>query len=92
MDGFFVAQCVGFASSLILLLVLYIYWNDRRLIRIPPRALYFSPKRHTAVDIHAEAERLATSPSIDDTEKIPPKTGRRYIVVGGVSCSNYEQR
>jgi nucleoside-diphosphate-sugar epimerase len=92
MDGIFVAQCIALASSPILLLVLYIYWNDRRLTQIPPRALYFSPKRHTAVDIHAEAERLATSPPIDDTKKIPPKTGRRYIVVGGVSCYNYEQR
>ena len=92
MSGIFVAQCIAFASCPILLLVFYVYWNDRRLIQIPPRALYFSPKRHTAVDVHAEAKRLATSPPIDDSEKIPPKTGRRYIVVGGVSCYNYEQK
>ena len=92
MDGTFVAQCIALASSPVLLLVLYIYWNDRRLIQLPPRALYFSPKRHTAADIHAEAERLASSPPIDDTNKIPPRTGRRYIVVGGVSCYNYELR
>jgi hypothetical protein len=92
MDGIFVAQCIALALSPILLLVFYIYWNDRRLIQIPPRALYFSPKRHTVVDIHAEAKRLATLPPIDDTEHIPPKTGRRYIVVGGVSCYNYEQK
>ena len=85
MDRNFVALCVVLASSPILLLALYIYWNDRRLTRIPPGALHFSPKRYTAVDIHAEAERLASSPPIDDTDKIPPKTGRRYIVVGGVS-------
>ena len=85
MDGFLVAQCIALASSPILLLVFYIYWNDRRLAQIPPRALYFFLKRDTTVDIHAEAKRLATSPPIDDTEKIPPKTGRRYIVVGGVS-------
>ena len=91
MDEVFVAQWIALASSPILLLVLYIFWNDRRLIQIPPRALYLSPKRHTAVDVHAEAERLASSPPIDDTDKIPPKTGRRYIVVGGVSCYNYEQ-
>ena len=90
-DGIFVVQCIALASSPIFLLVLYIYWNDRRLIQIPPRALCLSPKRHTAVDVHAEAERLAASPPIDDTETIPPKTGRRYIVVGGVSCYNYEQ-
>ena len=93
MDGIFVAQCIALASTPILLLVSYVYWNDRRLIRIPPRALDISPKRHTAVDVHAEVERLAASPPIDDTESIPPKTGRRYIVVGGVSCYNdYEHR
>ena len=33
-------------------------WNDRRLTHIPPspRALYFSPKRHTAVDVYDEAK------------------------------------
>ena len=86
MDGIFVAQCIALALSPVLLLVLYIYWNDRRLIQTPPRALQLSPKRHTPLDVHAEAERLAASPPIEDTEKIPPKTGRRYIVVGGVSC------
>lgn len=93
MDRIFVAQCIGLALSPILLLVLYIHWNDRRLTQIPPRALYFSSKRHTADDIHAEAERLAAAPPIDDTEKIPPKTGRRYIVVGGVSrCIKNKER
>ena len=93
MDGKFVGQCIVLASSLILLLVLYIYWNDMRLTHIPSCALYFSPKRYTAVDVHAQAERLATSPPIDDTEMIPPKTGRRYIIVGGVSCCyNYETK
>ena len=82
----FVGQCIGLVLSPILLLVLYIYWNDSRLTQIPPRVLCFSSKRHTAEDVHAEAERLAAAPPIEDTEKIPPRTGRRYIVVGGVSC------
>lgn len=86
MDRMFVAQCIGLALSPILLLVLYIYWNDWRLTQIPPRVLYFSSKRHTPDDVYAEAERLAEAPPIEDMEHIPPKTGRRYIVVGGVSC------
>lgn len=85
MDVAFVAWCIGLALSPVLLLVLYIYWNDSHLTRIPPSVQYFSPKRHTVEDVHAEAERLAAAPPIEDTEKIPPKTGRRYIVVGGVS-------
>ena len=57
MSGIFVAQCIAFASCTILLLLFYVYWNDRRLTQIPPRPLYFPPKRHTAstVDVYAEA-------------------------------------
>jgi len=65
---------------------LYVYWNDRALKRIPTSAQYFSPKRCTIQDVHAMAESLASSPSlsIKDKEDLPPRTGRRYIVVGGV--------
>ena len=57
MSGIFVAQFIAFASRPILLLVLfYVYWNNRRLTQIPPRALYFPPKRHTAVDVRVYAE------------------------------------
>lgn len=86
MDTAFVARCISFALSPVLLLVFYIYWNDSRLTQIPQRVQHFSPKRHTAKDVYVEAERLAVAPPIEETEIIPPKTGRRYIVVGGVSC------
>ena len=36
MSGIFVAQCIAFASCTILLLLFYVYWNDRRLTQIPP--------------------------------------------------------
>lgn len=85
MDILFVAWCIGLALSPILLLILYIQWNDSRLAQLPPRARFFSPKRCTPQDVHVEAERLAAAPPIEDIERIPPKTGRRYIVIGGVS-------
>ena len=92
MDRISVVQCIGLVSSPILLLVLYICWNDWRLTQIPSRVLYFSPKRQTPEDVRAEAKRLAAAPPIEDTEKIPPKTGRRYIVVGGVSFYNHAHK
>ncbi|KAJ7164996.1 3-beta hydroxysteroid dehydrogenase/isomerase family-domain-containing protein [Mycena filopes] len=64
------------------LLFLYIRLNDQRLTSIPDGALAFSPTRCTVEDIHATAERLQRTP-ISILDQIPPKTGRRYIVVGG---------
>ncbi len=61
----------------------YIHDNDRKLKAIPARAAQFSPNRWSPKDVERMASgcELAT-PSIDD--QLPPKTGRRYIVVGGV--------
>ncbi len=66
-----------------LLLLAYIRDNDRKLKAIPARAAQFSPNRWLPKDVERMAPEceLAT-PSIDD--QLPPKTWRRYIVVGGV--------
>ncbi|KAI4520371.1 NAD(P)-binding protein [Schizophyllum commune Loenen D] len=62
--------------------VAYIRLNDSRLKRIPTRALQFSPKRVTPEDIPPLRKRIAEeNKSVDD--QMPPKTGRRYIVIGG---------
>ena len=64
--------------------VAYVKLNDSRLGRIPQRALQLSPKRVAPEDIPPLRKRLADeNKSIDD--QMPTKTGRRYIVVGGVS-------
>lgn len=65
------------------LLVLYIRVNNKRLSTIPKEALTFSPQRWTPESIRSHAAQLAQSPLISN-QQIPPKTGRRYIVVGGV--------
>ncbi|KAK7452175.1 hypothetical protein VKT23_012278 [Stygiomarasmius scandens] len=78
MGSFFLVPLVLFP----LLLFLYIRFNDRALENIPKRALEVSPKRCTPQDVLSTAQSLSANPvSIDD--QIPPKTGRRYIVVGG---------
>ncbi|KAJ6590663.1 hypothetical protein DFH09DRAFT_1423573 [Mycena vulgaris] len=64
------------------LLYLYVQLNDRRLTDVPESALFFSPARVTPEDVHETAARLRESP-ISIADQIPPKTGRRYIVVGG---------
>ncbi|PPQ89257.1 hypothetical protein CVT25_001341 [Psilocybe cyanescens] len=76
-------QWLGLISSLFVLLILYIRRNDRILTTIPPNAHFFGPKRTTVQDVHATAERLAKSASLESKEVMPPRTGRRYIVVGG---------
>ena len=66
---------------------LYTWWNDAKLARIPPEALAISPKRWSADEITACHAKLASGPTslFEGEGKLPPKTGRRYIVVGGVS-------
>ncbi|KAJ7770456.1 3-beta hydroxysteroid dehydrogenase/isomerase family-domain-containing protein [Mycena metata] len=65
------------------LTVLYIRINDRHLKAIPPNVLPFSPTRCTPESVRKTASRLRDSQPISIAEQIPPKTGRRYIVVGG---------
>jgi len=80
-------QYVGLSLAFFLVLVLYILWNDRSLRITPSTALFFGPKRYTPEDVRATAERLANSTPLEDKEVLPPKTGRRYIIVGGVRPS-----
>ena len=79
---------VGLGITLIaLLLGLYLYINDQRLTRIPEGALIFSPKRCIPESVRSLAIQLDQSPPISSQCQLPPKTGRKYIVVGGVSFS-----
>ncbi|KAF8208283.1 NAD-P-binding protein [Mycena galopus ATCC 62051] len=73
---------VGWILFPVALLVLYIRTNDQRLVTIPTSALAVSPTRCTSEDVHLTAAKLLKSP-ISIVDQIPPKTGRRYIVVGG---------
>ncbi len=76
---------------LALLLYLYIRLNDAKLMKLPDEvASAFSPHRISARDaLEAAAESETTS--FDSRTFLPPRTGRRYIVVGGV-CSISQER
>ncbi|TFK49396.1 NAD(P)-binding protein [Heliocybe sulcata] len=69
-------------GTLVVLLILYIKTNDRKLLKLPPDAASFNPRRITAKSILEVAGRLAEEPKSVEGH-LPPKTGRRYIVVGG---------
>lgn len=69
-----------------ILFAAYIWLNDIKLKRLPPEASSFSPDRWSEDAVKETSERLGLSDSSSLLEgKLPPKTGRRYIVVGGVS-------
>ncbi|KAG6852596.1 hypothetical protein C0991_010721 [Blastosporella zonata] len=65
------------------ILALYVRLNNKRLLRLPDEVVAFSPKRWTPAYVREAAAKLTKAPSITINEQLPPKTGRRYIVVGG---------
>ena len=71
------------AAAAVVAPLTYLKLNDSRVKSIPARVLKFSPKRLTPEDVpRLEKELAARGASIED--QLPPKTGRRYIIIGGV--------
>ena len=70
----------------VLLLYLYVRLNDTKLMQLPHDvASAFSPKRISAKDALEAAETWEkTSTTLSAKVFLPPTTGRRYIIVGGV--------
>ena len=80
---------LSLVASLPLLIYLYVRANDAKISHLPPEAIALSPGRWTDEDV----QRVASSPALTSPsasllalEDLPPKTGRRYIVIGGVSA------
>ncbi|KAF9446582.1 NAD(P)-binding protein [Macrolepiota fuliginosa MF-IS2] len=66
------------------LLALYVYTNDRKITRLPDDYESLTTKgRCTPADVRETAARLAQGPLLSIDDQLPPKTGRRYIIVGG---------
>ncbi|KAI1798025.1 NAD(P)-binding protein [Ganoderma leucocontextum] len=77
---------LSLAASIFLLFYLYVRANDAKITRLTSEAALFSPKRWTLEDVKQTARSAALtspSPSLFSPEELSPKTGRRYIVVGG---------
>ncbi|KAG2033949.1 3-beta hydroxysteroid dehydrogenase/isomerase family-domain-containing protein [Suillus americanus] len=68
-------------AGIVLLIYLYVRFNDQGLSQLPSEATAFAPNRFTQHDVRETAEKLTSSPkNVKDT--LPTKTERRYIVVG----------
>jgi hypothetical protein len=72
--------------SIALLLYFYIRLNDAKLMHLPRDvASAFSPQRINARDaLEAAAAARREKPTPEPKAFLPPRTGRRYIVIGGV--------
>jgi len=81
---------MGFAGGLILFLAslplacLYAKLNDAKLAKVPPEVKAQATADFSPENIRLTAARLKESP-LRIANHLPPRTGRRYIVVGGVS-------
>lgn len=71
--------------------VLYIWLNDAKLTRLPSEAAHISPERWSDETTRECYASMRDSPSSLLDGKLPPSTGRRYIVVGGVSVSSMKR-
>lgn len=69
--------------AILFLPVLYIRLNDAKLECLPPEAVRISSKRWTKEEIEVCHAGLKDGPVSVLDGKLPPRTGRRYIVVGG---------
>ena len=76
----------GLILSLAALLLVYLYGklNDAKLTKVPPEVRAQASADFSTENIRLTAARLKESP-LQIKTRLPPRTGRRYIVVGGVS-------
>lgn len=70
------------AAAAIIAVVLYLYKLNKALKTVPRDALAYSPRRWTDDEIRETYERVCRQ-AVDFSKLLPPKLGRRYIVVGG---------
>ncbi|EJD42934.1 NAD(P)-binding protein [Auricularia subglabra TFB-10046 SS5] len=70
------------AATALFSVALYLRHVERALGRVHPEALKASPKRYTDEDVLEVAQQLERAP-VDVKPFLGPRTGRRYIVVGG---------
>lgn len=63
-------------------LVIYLGLVQRAMLSAPPDAINLTQKRWTKKQMQDRLEEITSAP-IDVKKSLPPKTGRRYVVVGG---------
>jgi hypothetical protein len=83
----------GSILSLTILLLAYLYGklNDAKLTKVPPEVRAEATCDFSPENILLTATRLKESP-LQIASRLPPRTGRRYIIVGGVSEGSLSRR
>ena len=82
---------LSLAVGLFVPLYIYVRTNDAKIGPLHPAALAHSPERWAPESVRRTAAEIqtklkgSTSGSLIAPEEMPPKTGRRYIITGGVS-------
>ena len=69
-------------GGLLACLVIYLGLVQRAMLSAPPEAINLTQKRWTKKQMQDRLKEIKSAP-IDVKKSLPPKTGRRYIVVGG---------
>ncbi|KAL0576070.1 hypothetical protein V5O48_005898 [Marasmius crinis-equi] len=75
-----------FYGVFIVLVVLYVWLNDRAISHLPPKIRALAPRTWTSDDFERVVKELEKKNDPMEERKraqTPPKTGRRYIVTGG---------
>lgn len=69
-------------GAFLVLTVLYLFHLNRALTGTPEEARKFAQQRWTKEELMEEYARVQRAPT-DVRKYLPPKQGRRYVVVGG---------
>ncbi|KAJ8087286.1 hypothetical protein PM082_006116 [Marasmius tenuissimus] len=72
--------------GILVALILYVWLNDKAVRHVPRSVLDLSPRRWTSDDFKRVVKNLGNEvDTMEERKKVqtPPKTGRRYIIVGG---------
>ena len=73
---------LAWAALIVVLLVIYLQKVNNGMSAVPADALALSPTRWT-IDTIKESYNAYTSSPKNMSSYLPPRTGNRYIVVGG---------
>ncbi|EJD05372.1 NAD-binding protein [Fomitiporia mediterranea MF3/22] len=81
MASSFLVVLAGLAA-IIYVALWYVQQNDRKLCAVPPAVANVASHHWSDEEIKAEYARIQANP-IDIRSVLPPRTGRKYIVIGG---------
>lgn len=81
-------MAIFWVTSLLVLLVTvaYVWFNDEKLNSIPPELVKLTSNRWSPGFMKRALQKAKDEKTPFRRENLPARTGRRYVVVGGVSA------